>query len=48
MKKGLITLLMLAAVLATFPLRADVLVLVHGYLSGSVPEPMWQVLPASS
>ena len=35
MKKGLIALLMLAAGLATFPLRADVLVLVHGYLSGA-------------
>ncbi len=35
MKKGLITLLMLATALATFPLRADVLVLVHGYLSGA-------------
>ena len=35
MKKGLITLLLLATMLATFPLRADVLVLVHGYLSGA-------------
>jgi len=35
MKKGLIALLMLAAGLATFPLRADVLVLVHGYLGGA-------------
>jgi len=35
MKKGLTTLLMLVAALATLPLRADVLVLVHGYLSGA-------------
>ncbi len=35
MKKGLIALLILATGLAAFPLRADVLVLVHGYLSGS-------------
>ena len=35
MKKGLIALLMLATGLAASPLRADVLVLVHGYLSGA-------------
>jgi len=35
MKKGLIALLMLTIGLATFPLRADVLVLVHGYLGGA-------------
>ena len=35
MKKGFVALLMLAMVLATFPVRADVLVLVHGYLSGA-------------
>jgi pimeloyl-ACP methyl ester carboxylesterase len=35
MKKVFIALLMLATGLAAFPLRADVLVLVHGYLSGA-------------
>ena len=35
MKKGLIAFFILAAGLATFPLRADVLVLVHGYLNGA-------------
>lgn len=35
MKKGLIALLMLVAGSAAFPLHADVLVLVHGYLSGA-------------
>jgi len=35
MKKGLIALLILTIGSATFPLRADVLVLVHGYLGGA-------------